>query len=170
MRQILTHFQNQKLNSNYSSMSTIQHLLTVSEAVASRRSCRDFLDKEVPYDLIMKILNESRWAPSSSNLQPWKIYLLHGQNKKKLTKIMQSKLDTGVMIDVPLQFQIHPGVTVPAPGFMNEMKQKYPKHYQRYTLSFIVRIYPFVYIMCPVTNDYVSGIQHWVNSDTRHLE
>ena len=116
-------------------MSTEQHqqkLLTVSEAVKSRIACRDFLDKQVSYDLIIKILDEARRAPSSSNLQPWKIYLIHGENKKKLTNIIKTKMDTGVLIDVPLQFQIHPGSKVPIPGLSNKLKTNYPKYYQRY--------------------------------------
>eukprot|EP01084_Bolivina_argentea_P088341 159510_1 len=67
--------------------------MSVSEAVASRFACRDYLPKEVPLDLIMKILDEARRAPSSGNLQPWKIYLIHGENKNKLTNIIKNKMD-----------------------------------------------------------------------------
>ena len=114
-------------------MSNSERLLTVSEAVESRIACRDFLDKEVSIDLIKKILNEARRAPSSSNLQPWKIYLIYGENKSKLRQIIQTKIDNGVFLDLPLQFKVGPGKTIPAPGFQNTMKQNFPKYYDRYS-------------------------------------
>ncbi len=61
--------------------------LTVSEAVSSRHSCREYEAKEVSIDLIMKILDEARYCPSGSNLQPWKIYIISGETKNKLTAI-----------------------------------------------------------------------------------
>ena len=45
-------------------MAQTKHL-TVSEVIATRHSCRDFLSKPVSVDLIMSILNKSRRAPSS---------------------------------------------------------------------------------------------------------
>ena len=35
-----------------------------------RRSVRDYLDKEVPLEIVQKIITESCLAPSSSNGQP----------------------------------------------------------------------------------------------------
>ncbi len=84
-------------------------LLTVSEAVSSRHSCRKFLPKDVPIDLIIKILNESRRSPSGSNLQPWKIYVIHGETKTQLTTIIQKKFAAGQIGDMPLQYQTLPG-------------------------------------------------------------
>eukprot|EP01083_Nonionella_stella_P040666 110275_1 len=106
--------------------------LSVSEAVASRRSCRKFLEKEVSIDLVMKILDEARYAPSSSNLQPWKIYLIHGETKKKLAQIVQTKCSNGQFVDLPCQFQVWPGVPVPFPMFVQQFYVKYPTYAKRY--------------------------------------
>ena len=41
------------------------------ECIYTRRSVRKFLDKPVPWDLVGKILEAGRVAPSAGNLQNW---------------------------------------------------------------------------------------------------
>ena len=53
--------------------------MNVSEAVASRRSCRAFLDTPVPGATVREILDAARQAPSGGNLQPWWVYALLGE-------------------------------------------------------------------------------------------
>ena len=43
----------------------------VHEAIMSRRSVRKFLDKDVPEDVIRRILKGAGMAPSGHNTQPW---------------------------------------------------------------------------------------------------
>ncbi len=43
-------------------------------AVMSRRSVRGFQDREVPQDLLNKVFDLARWAPSNTNIQPWQTY------------------------------------------------------------------------------------------------
>ena len=50
--------------------------MNVSEAVASRMSCRAFLDTPVPGDTVRAILDAARRTPSGGNLQPWWVYAL----------------------------------------------------------------------------------------------
>lgn len=60
---------------------------SVEDAIASRFSCRAFLrDKEVPRSLIEQILEEARRAPSGSNAQPWRVYVLQGRSRDDLVK------------------------------------------------------------------------------------
>lgn len=40
--------------------------------IETRRSIRKFVDEPVPKDVFEKIINCARWAPSSTNSQPWK--------------------------------------------------------------------------------------------------
>jgi len=49
---------------------------TVDEAITSRRSIRAFLDTPVPEDTVREILNVAARAPSGTNMQPWKVYVL----------------------------------------------------------------------------------------------
>jgi len=53
--------------------------------IASRRSIRGFLPKEVPLDLIEQILKTSARAPSGTNMQPWKVYVATGNALQKLS-------------------------------------------------------------------------------------
>ena len=46
------------------------------ELLKTRRSIRDFEDKNVPLDIIRDIIRESCLAPSSGNLQPWRFIII----------------------------------------------------------------------------------------------
>jgi len=50
--------------------------MKVEDAIKTRRSIRKFLAKKVPDDLINKLIEAARLAPSSHNAQPWKFLLL----------------------------------------------------------------------------------------------
>lgn len=50
----------------------------VETVIASRRSIRAFLPRQVPRPLIERILRTAARAPSGSNTQPWKVTVLTG--------------------------------------------------------------------------------------------
>lgn len=52
--------------------------MDVREAVATRYSCRAFLDTPVPEAVVREILEHAARAPSGGNLQPWRVYALSG--------------------------------------------------------------------------------------------
>ena len=51
-------------------------MLDFHEAVASRRTIRDFLPEPVPPEVLDRCLDAARLAPSSSNLQPWEFVVI----------------------------------------------------------------------------------------------
>ncbi|MES2130265.1 MAG: nitroreductase [Pseudomonadota bacterium] len=57
---------------------------TVDAAITSRRSIRAFLPDAVAREDIEKILEVSARAPSGTNTQPWKVYVLTGASKTAL--------------------------------------------------------------------------------------
>ena len=57
----------------------------VDAAITSRRSLRAFLPTPVAREDIEKILSVASHAPSGSNTQPWKVYVLTGQAKERLS-------------------------------------------------------------------------------------
>lgn len=58
---------------------------SVDAAIESRFSCRAFLrDKPVPRDVIEDILRVASRAPSGTNTQPWKVYVLQGASRDGL--------------------------------------------------------------------------------------
>ena len=58
--------------------------MNVSDAVEKRFSCRAFLDRPVSQDVILRILDAARQAPSGGNLQPWHVTVLSGKPFEKL--------------------------------------------------------------------------------------
>jgi nitroreductase len=52
--------------------------ISVAEAITSRHSVRAYLKKEVPRETLEEILRISAAAPSGSNIQPWRAYVLSG--------------------------------------------------------------------------------------------
>jgi nitroreductase len=58
---------------------------SVDAAIESRFSCRAFLrDKPVPREAIADMLGVARRAPSGTNCQPWKVYVLQGASRDAL--------------------------------------------------------------------------------------
>jgi len=64
----------------------------VDAAISSRRSVRGFKTDPVEKKLIEHLLAIANRAPSGTNMQPWKVYVLTGAIKEQLTeKILTSK-------------------------------------------------------------------------------
>jgi nitroreductase len=66
-------------------MKTKQVTEVVDEVMQLRRSVRGFLPTPVPRQMIEDILRVSSKAPSGSNIQPWKVYVLSGSKKQQIT-------------------------------------------------------------------------------------
>ncbi len=58
----------------------------VDTAITSRRSIRAFLPTPVAREEIERILEVAARAPSGTNTQPWKVYVLTGQAKNRLSE------------------------------------------------------------------------------------
>jgi len=58
----------------------------VDEAITSRMSMRAFTDQAVPRATIEAILQVASRAPSGTNTQPWKVYVLQGANRDSLVQ------------------------------------------------------------------------------------
>ncbi len=56
----------------------------VDEAIESRQSMREFLPKPVAKETIAHILEVASRAPSGTNTQPWKTYVLQGASRDAL--------------------------------------------------------------------------------------
>lgn len=59
---------------------------TVDAAITSRRSIRAYLPKAVEREDIEAILEVAARAPSGTNTQPWKVYVLTGATRDKLSQ------------------------------------------------------------------------------------
>ncbi|MNS86477.1 NADH dehydrogenase [compost metagenome] len=66
--------------------------MTVYDAVASRRSVREFLDRPVPPDTLRRVLQAALRAPSGGNLQPWHLHVVGGKRLDELKALMRTRV------------------------------------------------------------------------------
>ncbi|TWG81131.1 nitroreductase [Cupriavidus gilardii J11] len=86
--------------------------MNVSEAIATRRSVRGFLDRPVSAQLIREILAKAARAPSGGNLQPWHIDVVGGAALDELKAIMRARLADAPAGEDP-EFDVYPRELVP---------------------------------------------------------
>jgi nitroreductase len=69
------------------------NVLTVWDAIKTRRSIRKFLPDDIPDEMVEQILEAARLAPSGSNRQPWRFVVARDNDiKKEICRIcMQQK-------------------------------------------------------------------------------
>ncbi len=60
------------------------------EAIAQRRSIRQFKSTPVPDELIIKILNSAIQAPSGKNRQPWRFIVVKEDKRPEMISIMRA--------------------------------------------------------------------------------
>lgn len=64
----------------------------VLRLLQKRRSVRAYLAREVPVDLVKRLIEVSGRAPSGSNIQPWHVHVVTGPAKDRLTaEIMEHR-------------------------------------------------------------------------------
>jgi nitroreductase len=70
-------------------------MMTVEEAIAGRRSIRAFLPTPVPRELIERVLRIAGRAPSGSNVQPWRVWVLEGAVRDAIVREATALYDRG---------------------------------------------------------------------------
>ncbi len=65
----------------------------VEAAITSRRSMRAFLSTPVPRATVERILEVAARAPSGTNTQPWKVHVLTGAAKERLSRAVRAAYD-----------------------------------------------------------------------------
>jgi nitroreductase len=80
---------------------TTEQTTAVDAAITSRRSLRAFLPTPVPRETIEDMLRVASRAPSGTNTQPWKVYVLTGEPLQGLSRQILSAFND------PLQAATH---------------------------------------------------------------
>ncbi|MCK4353349.1 nitroreductase family protein [candidate division WOR-3 bacterium] len=57
--------------------------MDVNQAIKERRSVRAYEDKEIPEDVLNKLLEAARLAPSAANRQQWKFIVVKDKTRRK---------------------------------------------------------------------------------------
>ena len=64
----------------------------IMDNIKSRRSRRNFFDRDIPDEVISEIIEAGRYAPSALNKQPWKFIVITNKGLiKKLSSIVKEK-------------------------------------------------------------------------------
>lgn len=81
--------------------------MDVYEAVTSRRAVRGFTDEPVPIEVLQRVVQAAAWAPSGSNVQPWRIYVVTGEPLARLRKVAVERVAAGETWD-EREFTMYP--------------------------------------------------------------
>lgn len=87
--------------------------MDVNEAVMSRRAVRGFTDRQIPSEVLERVLSTAAWSPSASNLQPWHVYVLTGGPLTELKKRAGERVASGDPWDEPEYEQYPPALKSP---------------------------------------------------------
>ncbi|HJV69332.1 nitroreductase [Ideonella sp.] len=72
---------------------TPESIAAVDAAITSRRSIRAFLPTPVPREQIEQILAVAARAPSGTNVQPWRVHVLTGEARARLSGRIRAAYD-----------------------------------------------------------------------------
>lgn len=78
----------------------------VVRAITERRSTRAFRDEPVSREVIEAVLDVAGRAPSGSNIQPWRVYVLIGERKAALERDLVARHEAGA--PDPQEYQYYP--------------------------------------------------------------
>jgi nitroreductase len=85
-------------------------MLTFSETVRRRHSCRAFLPEPLPKALIDEVLTEAQLSPSNCNTQPWVVHVVSGAKRDELSaQILQASREGRYSSDFEWSVQGYPG-------------------------------------------------------------
>ena len=69
-------------------------LSSIIKVFKNRRSVREYLSNNVSYNIILKVLEASIWAPSAHNAQPWRFIVISDLKiKQRLAETMAHEWD-----------------------------------------------------------------------------
>jgi len=74
--------------------------MDVLSAVKDRRSIRSFLQKDIPENILSRLIDALIWAPSAGNLQSRKFYFIKDDRTKK--KIAAAALNQNFIANAPV--------------------------------------------------------------------
>jgi len=74
--------------------------MDVLDAIKGRRSVRAFKSKDVPPEIVGKLIDAARWAPSAGNIQPWEFIIVRKPEIKR--RLVEAALDQTFIEEAPV--------------------------------------------------------------------
>lgn len=65
---------------------TDANVADIAALIRGRQSKRGFLNQAIPMATVRRILSVAKYAPSSSNTQPWRCYVVSGDARERITE------------------------------------------------------------------------------------
>ena len=93
--------------------STVSDSVAVDAAISSRMAVRAFTARPVPRETISEVLRVASRAPSGTNTQPWKVYVLQGASRdalvEKVCKVHDAiQANLALLADYKEQYDYYP--------------------------------------------------------------
>jgi nitroreductase len=91
-------------------VSSSSNKMSVSQAVLTRQSIRQFIPDKVPdMKVIREILNKASRSASGGNLQPWKVYIVVGEKRDELVeKVVKGRIEGEKIMGEKPQVSVYP--------------------------------------------------------------
>jgi len=74
--------------------------MDVLEAIKGRRSIRAFKSEDVPPEIVEKLIDAARWAPSAGNIQPWEFIIVRKPETKR--RLAEAALGQAFIEEAPV--------------------------------------------------------------------
>jgi len=78
--------------------------MELDKCIKNRRSIRSYLDKDVSWNLLYKIIDAAHYAPSSGNLQNWRFVVVKDEQKR--AKLARASLNQLWMTEAPVHIVV----------------------------------------------------------------
>jgi nitroreductase len=149
-------------------------VMSVSEAVASRRTIRDFSDRPVRYETLLRVMEKARYAPSGSNFQPWEATILTGAPLRSLREKMAASppqqpaeyviQPADIPAEYPARLAEHTGKQYAALGIGRDDKDKRMAAIMRNVVSFGAPVLLLCYLPRVMGPPQWSDIGMWLQT------
>ena len=74
--------------------------MSVFEAIMNRKSIRVYKNDPIPQEVLIRVLEAARWAPSGKNLQPWKFIVVRDKDLRE--KLATASAQQHFMAEAPV--------------------------------------------------------------------
>ncbi|MEM2676833.1 MAG: nitroreductase family protein [Candidatus Bathyarchaeia archaeon] len=77
-----------------------ENKMDVFEAIMGRRSIRAYREMEVSQEIVEKLIDAARWAPSAGNIQPWEFIVVRNSETKR--RLAEAALGQSFIEEAPV--------------------------------------------------------------------
>jgi nitroreductase len=99
--------------------------MDILKVIKERKSIRAFRPDTVPLDVIEMVISQALNAPSAINLQPWEFYVVYGEEKVRLSRLLMKSYNEK-------KISCGPGTKKPLPASLSDRGKRATEEMQPY--------------------------------------